>query len=197
MRALLVTGQPSCGKTTLVKTLVELAQELDPQLSVSGFVTDEVLRGGARVGFDVVSVRAPAARGPLARKGAPSRHKTGAYGVDVAAFERVALPLLAAHAGRRRLIVIDEIGRMEMHSAKFAEAVQALLDDADALLLGSVAAPRYGHVVPLAEDIKARSDVCTLHLKTSTREGVGADARRELRRLLGAGGSERKRRRVV
>ena len=45
----------------MVKTLVELARELDPQLSVSGFVTDEVLRGGARVGFDVVSVRAPAA----------------------------------------------------------------------------------------------------------------------------------------
>ena len=85
-------------------------------------------RAGARAPRQVVR-----ARGPLARKGAPSRHKTGAYGVDVAAFERVALPLLAAHAGRRRLIVIDEIGRMEMHSAKFAEAVQALLDDADAL----------------------------------------------------------------
>ena len=192
----MVTGQPSCGKTTLVKTLVELVPELDPHLCVSGFVTDEVLRRGARVGFDVVSVPEPTARGPLARKGAASRHKTGAYGVDVDAFERVALPLLAAHAGRRRLIVIDEIGRMEMHSAKFAEAVVALFDDADTLLLGSVAAPRYGHVVPLAEDIKARSDVCTLHLKTSTRDGVGADARRELRKLLGKSGSDRKRRRT-
>ena len=45
MRALLVTGQPSCGKTTLVKKLVREVQALDPDLPVTGFVTEEVQPG--------------------------------------------------------------------------------------------------------------------------------------------------------
>jgi energy-coupling factor transporter ATP-binding protein EcfA2 len=37
MKALFVTGQPSCGKTTIVKRLVELANE-QSTLPISGFV---------------------------------------------------------------------------------------------------------------------------------------------------------------
>ena len=63
----LVTGQPGCGKTTAVKKLVE---ELRARgVCVRGFYTDEVLQGGRRIGFDIVSVP-DGRRGPLARKGA-------------------------------------------------------------------------------------------------------------------------------
>ena len=178
----MVTGQPSTGKTTLVKRLCALVQEIDPQMPVSGFVTEEVKTGGTRAGFDVVSVPIPTVQGRLARKGLASKHKTGLYGVDVADFERVALPLLEGTG--RRLVVIDEIGRMEMHSGQFECMVKRLLADPDAHLLGSVAAPRYGHVVPLAEEVKARPDVVTLHLKVSTREAVCTEAESQLRRLL-------------
>ena len=182
MKALFVTGQPSCGKTTIVKRLVELAGA-ESSLPISGFVTDEVLAGASRVGFDAVSVGSTA-RGMLARKGLKSRHKTGAYGVDVDSFEKVALPLLRQGAGHPRIVVIDEIGRMEMHSASFSDVVEALMDDPDVFVLGSVAAPRYGHVVPLAEQVKARSDVTTLHLKPSTREEVMARAEQLLQICL-------------
>ena len=182
MKALFVTGQPSCGKTTIVRRLVDLASE-SSDLPISGFVTDEVLEGGSRVGFDVVSVKS-SARGRLARKGLKSKAKTGAYGVDVHSFEQVAIPLLKQSSGQPRIIVIDEVGRMEMHSAAFSDAVRWLMADPDVVIIGSVAAPRYGHVVPLAEEIKARDDVTTLHLKTSTRDEVMAQAGVELLRLL-------------
>ena len=71
-----------------------------------------------------------------------------------------------------------------MHSASFSDVVRELMEDPDVLLFGSVAAPRYGHVVPLAEQVKARSDVTTLHLKPSTRKEVMAEAEAELRKLL-------------
>ena len=184
MKALFVTGQPSCGKTTLVKRLFELAST-ESSLPITGFVTDEVLAGSSRVGFDVCGVGLQATdRGRLARKGLKSQAKTGAYGVDVAGFEHVALPLLREGEGRPRIVVIDEIGRMEMHSSKFSDVVRELMDDPNVLLFGSVAAPRYGHVVPLAEEIKARSDVSTLHLKPSTRDEVMAEAEAELKKLL-------------
>ena len=144
MKALLVTGQPSCGKTTLVKRLIELAKAAS-SLPISGFVTDEVVAGSSRIGFDVVSVSSEA-RGLLARKGLKSRAKTGAYGVDVASFEKIALPLLAQGEGQPRIVVIDEVGRMEMHSAAFADTVRALLEDDDVLLLGDGQHPLRGEL---------------------------------------------------
>lgn len=194
MRALLITGQPSSGKTTLIKRLMELAPAIS-ELPISGFVTDEVLAGGSRVGFDVVSVGVtPVRRGPLARKGMKSSAKTGAYGVDVEGFERIALPLLSegggGEGGGSRIVIIDEIGRMEMHCPGFEATVRRLLETDGVLLIGSVAAPRYGHVVPLAEEIKARSDVMTLHLKPSTRDEVTAEAEKQIRQLLTAGGAK-------
>ena len=192
-----MTGQPSCGKTTLVKHLVQLATDSCPQLPLKGFVTEEVLSGASRIGFDVVSVGAdPPVHGVLARKGFKSRAKTGAYGVNVAAFERAALPLLRGTG--KRIVVIDEVGRMEMHSTTFVEEVKSLMDDDSVLLLGSVAAPRYGHTVALAEAIKARADVETLHVKPSTRTEVTSRAEQALKVLLESGGyvSQRKRKRM-
>ena len=115
----LVTGQPGCGKTTAVKALVAALQRRGAK--VRGFYTDEVLGRGSRVGFDVVTVP-DGARGVLSRKGLAGP-KCGAYGVDVEAFERLALPTLAGD----EVYVLDEIGRMELKSAAFAERVEALL----------------------------------------------------------------------
>ena len=65
----LVTGQPGCGKTTAVKTLVDELRASGA--SVRGFYTDEVLSGGRRVGFDIVTVP-DGRRGPLARSSSTS-----------------------------------------------------------------------------------------------------------------------------
>ncbi len=71
-----------------------------PDLRVSGFYTDEVLgKDGKRIGFDAVTLDGK--RGILSRKeGLPrSFPKTGAYSVDVDAFELVALPSMNKHVG--------------------------------------------------------------------------------------------------
>lgn len=184
-RAVLVTGQPSCGKTTLVRQLFERAQSRGGDaLNITGFVTDEALTKGHRTGFDVVTVPT-GNRGVLARHGLKSKHKTGAYGVDVASFEALALPELQVTGGDKpQVVIIDEIGRMEMHSTAFGPAVKKLLEAPNVYLIGSVAAPRYGHVVPLAEEIKVRDDVTVIHMKKSTRDEAKAEAERAVDRLL-------------
>ena len=179
-KAVLVTGQPGCGKTVLVRELYERAVRSVGEACCSGFYTDETLSSGSRDGFDLVIVGARAgARGVFARKGMKSAHKTGAYGVDVAAFERLALPEIQlddAHACGAstmpwpRLVVVDEIGRMEAHSAEFCTSIRRLLEQPHARLIGSVAAPRYGHTLAIAEETKVVPGVVVLHMKPSTRE---------------------------
>ena len=105
----------------------------------------------------------------------------------MASFEKLAMPELQVDGSSGlHVIVIDEIGRMEMHAKGFSPAVMRLFEQPNVVLVGSVAAPRYGHKLSLAEEVKARSDVIIIPLKKSTREQAARDAQKSLDRLIDA-----------
>ncbi len=155
----LVTGQPGCGKTTAVLALVEhLRTSMKVQVRFKGFVTEEVLnKDGSREGFDVVTIPC-GKRGQLSRKnGLPSAFpKTGKYSVDVESFNKLALPSLSDDDDSMTVYVLDEIGRMELHSDPFKERVRALLQRG-VRLVGAITAPIYGHRVPFCDQLVASS----------------------------------------
>jgi nucleoside-triphosphatase len=91
---------------------------------VEGFTTAELRTGGRCDGFVVEAVSG--AQGMLAHVDLPGPPRVGRYGVDLPAFERVALPALRA-PGTGGVVVVDELGKMELASAAFREAVEELL----------------------------------------------------------------------
>jgi len=120
---LLLEGPPKIGKTTAMRCLVELLREHGAV--VSGFVTHEIRERDRRVGFLVRDVAGP--EGVLAHQDFQTGVRVGRYGVDVSAFERVALPALRRAQEGGGVVIIDELGRMELVSAPFVEAVDTLL----------------------------------------------------------------------
>eukprot|EP00928_Gymnodinium_smaydae_P041026 TRINITY_DN27780_c0_g1_i2.p1 TRINITY_DN27780_c0_g1~~TRINITY_DN27780_c0_g1_i2.p1 ORF type:complete len:265 (-),score=24.07 TRINITY_DN27780_c0_g1_i2:68-835(-) len=178
VRNVFITGQPGCGKTHLILAAVRQLQARG--VRCKGFVTEEVLQraGGPRLGFDIVTIPGGRRR-PLARRAetAPRswlKHRTGQYAVDIEALNDLAVEAIRILPGEKLgdvVYVIDEVGRMELHSTAFADAVKSLLTSRRPLL-ASVAAPRYGHTVPFAEALKARRDARTFQLKRSTRDTV-------------------------
>ena len=78
---LLVTGPPGCGKTTLVRKIV---QELG-SLPMTGFYTEEIREGRDRVGFALVGL--DGRRGVLSHVKVGGPYRVGRYGVDIAGFE--------------------------------------------------------------------------------------------------------------
>lgn len=118
----LVTGKPGVGKTTLVE---RVAEELRGSLRLAGFTTTEMRDpAGRRVGFKIVTLDGRQAE--LARVGVRSRVRVGRYGVNLEQLERLALPELARRDAR--LLIIDEIGKMECASGRFRRAVEDALD---------------------------------------------------------------------
>jgi nucleoside-triphosphatase len=119
----LVEGRPGSGKTTVAARLADLLAERG--IEVRGFVTHEVRERGRRVGFEIETMDGVRATLAHVRLAGPPR--VGKYGVDLDAFERVALPALAKPS-RHAVVLIDELGKMELASNRFREAIAGLLD---------------------------------------------------------------------
>ena len=174
-RWVLVTGQPGCGKTTLVKNILAAGESMGT-VKFSGFYTDEVLRGDKRIGFDVVTIP-EGRRGVLSRKSREGQFATcprvGAYSVDVSTFEQLALPTLCPDDPENTIVVIDEIGRMELKSDAFKNAIEVLLRDPHRRVFGAITAPIYGHRVPFCDSITDKTDLVETHrIKKSNRDEV-------------------------
>jgi nucleoside-triphosphatase len=119
---LLITGVPGVGKTTVIRALATRLAHHHP----AGFFTEEIRNAhGARIGFQLRSFCGRQL--VLAHVNFHGRHRVGRYGVDVEGFERLLTELDLTHSPSR-LIVIDEIGKMECCSRRFIEEVTALLD---------------------------------------------------------------------
>jgi nucleoside-triphosphatase len=119
----LLEGRPGIGKTTVAARLAELL--LERGVEVTGFVTRELRERGRRVGFTVETF--DGSKATLAHVDFRGPPRVGKYGVDLVAFERVALPTLE-RPSRRGIVLIDELGKMELASERFREAVRGLFD---------------------------------------------------------------------
>ena len=90
------------------------------------------------------------------------RPRLGRYGVDLEAFEELVLPELARPG---RLVLIDEIGKMECFSPRFVTAARELLDG-NTPVVAAVAAQGGG----LIAEVKARTDVEIRQVTHSNRD---------------------------
>ena len=153
--ALLLTGVPGVGKTTIVNKVA--AGLLGKK--ISGFVTDEVRDRIRRVGFEIRTFDGKTRT--LAHVELHSRHRVGRYRVDVTALDEIAESALAPD-DQTELYLVDEIGKMECFSKKFCTAMTTLLD-ARRPLIATVARHGGGFIA----EVKGRSDV---ELREATKE---------------------------
>jgi nucleoside-triphosphatase len=170
---LLLEGRPGIGKTTLSRRLVTLLQRAG--VPVGGFTTAELRTGGRREGFVVEAVSG--AQEVLAHVDLPGPPRVGRYGVDLAAFERVALPALRTPR-TGGLVVVDELGKMELASAPFRGAVMELLDR-DVAVVATVHQARH----QFTDALRRRPGIRVVRVTEATRDALPEQL---MDRLMGA-----------
>ena len=126
----LITGKPGVGKTTLVQKIIERMRSVN----MAGFCTAEIRCLGSRLGFELQGLNGE--RRTLAHVEIDSRNRVGRYGVDKYGFEEF-LAILDLLNPDVELIVIDEIGKMELFSKRFRSIVCDALNS-DKQVLASI-----------------------------------------------------------
>lgn len=129
----LITGKPAIGKTTAVIKVVEQLRALS--VSVAGFYTGEIREGKKRVGFGITTI-SDGKSGIFAHVDIKSPHRVLRYGVDVVGFERLVMPIF-----ERRdvdILVVDEIGGMELFSKNFEREILKALSRKQPKILGVI-----------------------------------------------------------
>ena len=162
----LLTGRPGTGKTSLIKRAVA---EMGGK--AGGFYTEEIRSQGVREGFRLVTLDGQSAI--LAHIDIRSQYRVSKYGVDIDSLDRVGVSALQQAVEQCDLVVIDEIGKMELFSARFRQAVLEIIDSGKRLLGTIMLSPN-----PWADAIKRKPQV---NLVTVTR----ANHRQVFDELLG------------
>jgi nucleoside-triphosphatase len=170
-KKILLTGRPGCGKTTLVKRV--MADFVAP---AGGFYTEEVRQSGQRVGFEMVTLAGQEAL--LAHVDFKTPQRVGKYGVDLSALQTVGVVALREAMRARQLVVLDEIGPMELPSAIFRDVVTEIFDIGVPMLATITARP-----FPFTNALKKRSDVNVIEVRATNREQLVSELSDQFNRL--------------
>lgn len=166
---ILLSGRPGCGKTTLVKRLVNHFAQ-----SAGGFYTEEIRDRGTRVGFKIATLDGDEV--VFAHVEIESSARLGKYWLDLPALEAVGVRAVREAVQRGRLVVIDEIGPMEIRSPVFRETVKEALDSKAPL-----PATIFARSLPFTDMIKSRDDVVVIEVRPDNRERLVSELAEKLR----------------
>ncbi len=123
----LLTGLPGTGKTSLIKQTVSRMGD-----KAGGFYTEEIRPQGVREGFRIVTLDGQSVR--LAHIDISSPQRVSKYGVDIQGLDTVGVAALQQAARKCEIVIIDEIGKMELFSADFKAAVLEIIDSGKKVL---------------------------------------------------------------
>ncbi len=160
IKNIFITGKPGCGKTSLI---MEILKEL--KLNAGGFYTSEIREKGKRIGFGITSLDNK--KGILSHKDLKIPYKIGKYRVNLKDLEEIGVSSILNAIGKVQLVIIDEIGKMEIISEKFKKAVEAALNSKNKVLGTLKLTPD-----SFTDKIRQRKDTKIIYLTRENRKKV-------------------------
>jgi nucleoside-triphosphatase len=152
-----ITGLPGSGKTETLLRIINLLEE--EGIKVGGMITEPIVEKQRRSGFQIVDWLSKESM-VFAHEGMKSRVRSGRYGVNLAALEDLGIRALQEARQNADVVVIDEVGKMEVESEAFTKAVVDTLDQDKSIIMTLHKKSRN----PLLQDIRRRDELRLLEV---------------------------------
>lgn len=159
----LLTGSPGTGKTTAIREAIAKTNA-----RAGGFYTEEIRSGGARKGFRIKTL--DGREGILAHVEISSPHRVSRYGVDTTSLDEIGVNAIHQAIKEKDLIVIDEIGKMELFSPYFQETVLQAINSSKKVLGTIMLNPN-----PFADKIKLLPNMRVIEINRQNYKQVLAE----------------------
>jgi len=117
-----LTGSPGVGKSTVVRQVAEELRQIG--VKVGGMTTGDIRSGSERVGFEIRNLLT-GELGVLAHVSQSTGPRIGRYHVNSEDLDRIGVAAVSSAISTAGVVVIDEVGPMELTSIRFKHAVRA------------------------------------------------------------------------
>ncbi len=162
-RLIFVTGQSGIGKTSV---LLRSANGLKNRgYEIGGMISREVREGGVRVGFEIMDF-STGQRGWLAHINQPTGPKISKYRVNLIDLDAIGVSAILDAIRNADLIIVDEIGPMELFSSAFRDAVVEAVES-NKPVLGTI---HFGLRNSFVNSVKKREDAEIFEVTYGNRE---------------------------
>lgn len=158
----MITGLPGCGKTTLCDRVIESIKGV---CKVGGILSTEIKEGGSRKGFKIVDILTEE-EGILAHVNQKTGPRVGKYRVNLNDLDEVGVNAISDAVEKCDVVVIDEIGPMELCSNRFIEVVNDAFES-DKCIIATI---HFRSKHPVVENLKRREDVAIYTLDENNRD---------------------------
>ena len=176
IKNILLTGQPKAGKSYTLSKLIESFQK-NKNIKIKGMLTNELTFAETRVGIKIKDIKKEkeelfAIKFFKNEKYNPSNSKSlENYQIDTEALDRIAIPIFN-NLQNCNLLIIDEIGKMELKSNEFEEAIEKIFNNSKSNNFVILATVPIANDVKFVEVLKNREDTEVIELSKGNRDNV-------------------------
>lgn len=160
---ILLAGVPGIGKTTVIRKIAACLGAL-----AGGVVTEELRERGRRVGFTIESLCGEKMLMATTRN-LPGP-KIGRYTVIVENLEKVGIAAIERALDDDRIVLVDEIGKMEMLSLGLRQTILKALDSRSDTV-STLGVARH----PFLDCVRSRDDVRVFEVTLGNRDTLPGD----------------------
>ena len=157
-----LTGQPGIGKTGVFVKVCKILEKEGKR--VGGMITEEVMDGNMVVGWKCIDWTT-GEEGVYAHKDMESNVVIEEMGLDLDILEKIGVNALIWAFENADIIVIDEVGKKEVESPVFVDAVQKCMETDKPLMVTLHKKSRN----PLLQEIRRRDDIRILEVTSVNR----------------------------
>ena len=158
-----MTGPPGIGKTSVLLRSVNGLKNRGYE--IGGMISRGIREGGVRVGFEIMDF-STGQRGWLAHINQPTGPKISKYRVNLTDLDAIGVSSILDTIRNADIIIVDEIGPMELFSPAFRDAVVQAVES-NKPVLGTI---HFRLKDSLVNSIKAREDAEIFEVTYENRE---------------------------